>query len=53
MAARRAFSLTFSITQRDAVYQRSPKPAVDSVRRDWSGGRRRATGEVPVDAAGE
>jgi len=36
-AARRAFSVTFSITQRDATYRHSPVLAVDSVRRDWSG----------------
>lgn len=43
-AARRAFFLTFSITRRDAVYRRGPMPAVDSVRRGWSGGRRQASG---------
>jgi hypothetical protein len=40
-AARRAFSLTFPVTQRDAVYRRSPMPTVDLRRRDRSGGRRR------------
>jgi hypothetical protein len=41
-AARRAFSLTYSITQRDAADRRSPMPTVDSVWRDCPGGRRRA-----------
>jgi hypothetical protein len=41
-AARRAFSLTYSFTERDAADRRSPMPAVDSVWRDCPGGRRRA-----------
>jgi hypothetical protein len=50
-AARRAFSLTFSITQRDAAYRRGPVPAVGSGRRDWSGapserGARRCCGRT-------
>jgi hypothetical protein len=44
-AAPRAFSLTFPITERDAVDRRGPTPTVDSARRDWSGERRQ--GEVP------
>ncbi len=43
-AGRRAFSLTFSVTQRDAVYRRSPILTVASVQRDRSGGRSRARG---------
>jgi hypothetical protein len=35
-AARRAFSLSSCITQRNAVYRRSPLPAVESLRHDWS-----------------
>ena len=35
-AARRAFSLAFSITHRDAIL---PMPTADSVRRNWSGDR--------------
>jgi hypothetical protein len=50
-AARRAFSLTCSITERDAADQRWSTPAVDSVWRDCPRGRRR--GEVPVDAANQ
>jgi hypothetical protein len=51
-AAWRAFFLTLSITQCEAVFDVARcRPTVDSVGRDWSGGRRRA--RCPVDAANE
>src|SRR2546430_9687633 len=52
-AARRAFFLTFSLTQRDAVYRRSRyRPTVHSGRRDWAGGRRRARCPPTLRAGG-
>jgi hypothetical protein len=42
-AARRAFSLSYPITERDAADRCSPMPTLDSVWRDCPGGRRRAT----------
>jgi hypothetical protein len=46
-----AFSLAFSITQRDAVYRHSPIPdhRLDAAWLVW----RSPSGEVPVDAADE
>jgi hypothetical protein len=49
-AGRRAFSLTFSITQRDAAYRRSSMPTST---RCGVTGLEVVVGEVPVDAAGE
>ena len=42
-AARRAFSLAFSITQRDALPSAEPHADANPVRCGWPEGRRRAT----------